>query len=274
MNSAVIVATTVILYLASAAMLGVRLFARSDHRSDSFWANKSGILTLGAIAVALHALALSHNLFTDPGLNLGFSSAVSLVTWTIAALLVIASLTQPLESLGIVILPAAALALVVDKVFPTAHVITDQLSPELELHIVVSIMAYGVLSIAAVQSVLLAIQDRQLRHRHPGGFIRALPPLQTMETLLFQMIGLGFILHSLALLTGALYMEDMFAQHVAHKTVLSLASWVVFATLLWGRWHSGWRGPTAIRWTLSGFTVLLLAYFGSKLVLEVLLDRY
>ncbi len=143
----------------------------------------------------------------------------------------------------------------------------------LRVHILISIFSYSLLAIAALQAVLLAIQNKHLRNRHPGGFIRALPPLETMEQLLFRMIGLGYILLSLSLLTGAAYIEDIFAQHLVHKTVLSLAAWLVFAILLWGRWRHGWRGRIAIRWTLVGFVVLMLAYFGSKLVLELILHR-
>lgn len=143
----------------------------------------------------------------------------------------------------------------------------------MRLHIVISIVAYSLLSIAAIQSVLLAIQNKYLRNKHPGGFIRALPPLETMESLLFQMISVGFVLQSFSLLTGLISLEDMFEQHLVHKTVLSLVSWAVFAILLWGRWRFGWRGRTAIRWTLSGFTILLVAYFGSKMVLEIILGR-
>ncbi len=134
-------------------------------------------------------------------------------------------------------------------------------------------LAYSLLSIAAIQSIVLALQDRRLRHKHPGGLTGALPPLQVMESLLFQMIGLGFIFLSLSLLSGIVYLEDIFAQHLVHKTVLSIVAWAVFGVLLWGRWHSGWRGRTAIRWTLGGFVLLLLAYFGSKLVLELILGR-
>jgi len=139
------------------------------------------------------------------------------------------------------------------------------------LLIVLSIMAYSLFAIAAVQAILLAIQDHQLRNRRPGGIIRALPPLQTMEDLLMQLILAGFILLTLALLSGFFFLEDIFAQHLVHKTVLSIAAWLVFATLLWGRWKFGWRGRTAIRWTLGGYIALMLAYFGSKLVLELLL---
>ena len=124
-----------------------------------------------------------------------------------------------------------------------------------------------------VQAALLAIQDRHLHNRQPGGFVRSLPPLQTMESLLFQMIAIGFTLLTLALITGSLYLDDIFARHLAHKTILSIAAWIIFATLLWGRYHYGWRGRKAIRWTLGGFFMLMLAYFGSKLVLELVLKR-
>lgn len=95
-----------------------------------------------------------------------------------------------------------------------------------------------------------------------------------MESLLFQLITVGFILLSVTLISGFFFLEDLFAQHVAHKTLLSLIAWCVFGVLLWGRWRFGWRGQTAIRWTLSGFGFLVLAFFGSKLVLELILRRY
>ena len=123
------------------------------------------------------------------------------------------------------------------------------------------------------QSVLLWIQDRQLHNRHPGGFVRALPPLQVMESLLFQMIALGFVVLTLSLFSGVLFLENVFAQHLVHKTVLSILSWLMFGVLLWGRWRRGWRGKTAIRWTLGGFFSLMLAYFGTKFVLELILHR-
>ena len=119
----------------------------------------------------------------------------------------------------------------------------------------------------------LAVQERRLRTRRLGGISRGLPPLVTMESLLFQMIGAGFGALTLSLLSGFFFLDNLFAQHLVHKTVLSIAAWLVFATLLWGRRRYGWRGRTAIRWTLSGFAVLVLAYFGSKLVLELVLRR-
>jgi ABC-type uncharacterized transport system permease subunit len=165
----------------------------------------------------------------------------------------------------------AALTIALMFAYPSQHILSEIGHWQLELHILLSILAYSLLVIAALQAVLLAVQDHQLRNRHPGGLIRALPPLQTMETLLIQLIATGFVLLSLALLTGLFFLEDIFAQHLVHKTVLSLIAWGVFATLLWGHWRFGWRGRVAIRWTLGGFLFLMLAYFGSKLVLELLL---
>ncbi|MGH8472324.1 MAG: cytochrome C assembly family protein, partial [Gammaproteobacteria bacterium] len=100
-----------------------------------------------------------------------------------------------------------------------------------------------------------------------------LPPLQTLEGLMFQHIGAGFFLLSLSLMSGMMFLNDIFAQHLVHKTVLSLVAWLVFAVLLFGRWRYGWRGRTAIRCTLGGFASLMLAYFGSKVVLELILHR-
>ena len=88
-----------------------------------------------------------------------------------------------------------------------------------------------------------------------------------------QLLASGFVLLSIALLTGWLFVENLLAQDLVHKTVLSGVAWFVFAALLIGRYRAGWRGRTAIRWTLTGFVLLALAYFGSKVVLEVILGR-
>jgi len=142
-----------------------------------------------------------------------------------------------------------------------------------QLHIFYSILAYSILSISALQSIFLAIQDYQLHHKHPGWALQMLPPLQVMETLLVQMIGIGVILLTASLISGFIFLENIFAQHLVHKTVLSLFAWLIFVALLWGRWQYGWRGKTLVRWNLSGFFILMLAYFGSKLVLELVLKR-
>jgi ABC-type uncharacterized transport system permease subunit len=259
----------ILLYLATGVLLGLRL-ARG---SEGALAAKPAVITLGMGAVILHAAIVYQGIVTASGLNIAFFNASSLVGWLIALLLLLAALTRPVENLGIILLPLAALTIALQNAFPTQRIILEPASWQLEAHILISILAYSLLTIATVQAALLAIQDHHLRNRRPGGFIRALPPLQTMETLLFQMIGLGFVLLSLALLSGIVFLEDIFAQHLVHKTVLSSLAWVVFATLLWGRYKFGWRGRIAIRWTIGGFTALMLAYFGTKLVLELVLGR-
>lgn len=267
------------LYSVLAVLLGKRLFADVHPNEPYSPENKNDtrkwLLTLGTAALLIHAFILYKNIFIEPslGLNFGFYNAASLITWLIVLLLIIASITKPIENLGIAIFPLASIALLLDIAFPSSHIILPNVVNELRFHILISVLAYSLFSIAAIHAVLLAIQNKFLRNKHPGGFIRALPPLETMESLLFQMIALGFILQSLSLITGMFYLEDMFAQHMVHKTILSIAAWAVFAVLLWGRWKFGWRGRTAIRWTLSGFVILLLGYFGSKMVLEIFLNR-
>jgi len=143
----------------------------------------------------------------------------------------------------------------------------------LEWHILLSLTAYSLFTLAAIQAIVLAIQEQHLHQHHPAGLMRKLPPLQTMENWLFKLIFYGFVVLSLGLFSGFFFLEDLFSQHLVHKTILSLVSWVVFAILLWGRKTFGWRGKIAVRWTLTGFSFLVLAYFGSKFVLEFLLDR-
>jgi len=268
MSLPVLAPLAILLYLSSAALLVFRL-----SRGIQDAPGKAGIIALGLGAVVLHAAVLQRHLLIHNGIDLGFFNASSLIGWLIAGLLLLAAIRRPVENLGIVLLPLAAVTVLMEILFSGHHVVQVFGTWQLQVHILLSVLAYSVLTIAMVQAILLAVQDRNLRNRRPGGFVRALPPLATMESLLFQMIGLGFVLLTLSLITGVLFLEDIFAQHLVHKTVLSIIAWVVFATLLWGRWRYGWRGRKAIRWTLGGFVILMLAYFGTKLVLELLIGR-
>ncbi len=263
------------LYALTGMLLAGRLFGRGAALANAVYLRKNWILSTGLIAVLIHMAVLYNNIIASPagGLNFGFFNAISLMSWLIALLITVASFSKPLENLGVIMFPAAAIAIVLEIIFPSNHLVLSSEVADLRYHILISIMAYSLLTLAAIQAVLLAIQNQYLRNKHPGGFIRALPPLETMESLLFQLLGLSFVFVSLALITGAVYLEDIFAQHLVHKTVLAIISWALLAILLWGRWRFGWRGRTAIRWTLSAFVVLGLSYFGSKLVLELILHR-
>ncbi len=262
-------AVACLLYAAAAALLGRRMQRGAEAVDVSSRAPLG--LALGGLLV--HGYLVLATTAVDGGLRLGLFNAGSLVAWAVALLLVVAAFRMPVENLGIAIFPIAGLLALASAIAPEGGALLSGSSRGLELHIVSSILAYSLLTIAAFQAVLLAVQDRQLHNRQPGGIIRALPPLQTMERLLFRMIAVGFVLLSLSLLSGLVFLEDLFAQHLIHKTVLSIAAWGVFGVLLWGRWKLGWRGRLAIRWTLAGFATLMLAYFGSKFVLELVLQR-
>lgn len=265
---AILGGTAVLLYATAGLLLTLRLAKTSLAHP---WP-KSLPLAIAGGAALLHALVLYQHMVLPEGLNLGFFNALSLVAWLAAVVVLLSSFVGPVENLGIVVLPITALAAALGLLLPSQRLIAHA-EPALETHILLSVLAYALLAMASVQALLLAFQDRALHRGKPGGLIRGLPPLMTMESLLFQMIAGGFVFLSLALLTGFLFLEDIFAQHLVHKTTLSIAAWVVFGVLLLGRWRYGWRGRVAMRWTLSGFGVLVLAYFGSKLVLELILNR-
>ena len=262
--------SAIVFYLASALLIGRKLFGnRPIHNKD-----KNLALLLGLGGFVLHAFLLRNSMVADQGINLSFASAGSLVGWLIAALLLVDSIKQPVESLAIIFFPVAALCLGVEQLLlPDQSRIASDLPTGLQLHILFSILSYSLLSIAALQAIVLAFADARLRNRQPVAIIRALPPLQTMEAYLFRIIWLGFILLTISLITGFPFIDDILGQHLIHKTVLSIIAWLVFAVLLWGRQRFGWRGRTAIRFTLAGMVTLLLAYFGSKAVLELILHR-
>ena len=230
-------------------------------------------LTLGFLAVALHAFALWQEIVAPEGLNLSLFNSLSLVAWTVAALVLVATVSKPLEALAVLMLPAAAVAVGLDLVMPGHRILPTGTPFGLELHVLFAILAYSVLSVAAIEALAVAFAERRLRDRRPTMVIHLLPPLRTMEDLLFQLIGTGVLLLTVALVAGFMFVQDLFAQHLIHKTVLSVLAWCIFVVLLWGRRQFGWRGIRAVRYTLAGFVVLMLAFFGSKFVLEVVLQR-
>jgi len=229
---------------------------------------------LAPAALLLHAAALAGATVQDGNLTLGVTEALSVFAWQAAVLLWVLGLAQPVQVLGVAMYPLAAAAALWAALWPTPVSAIPLSDWKIQLHVVLSLFSAGFLTVAAAQAVTLAAQERLLHGGAPAPLVEALPPLQTMEQLLFLMIGLGFFMLSLSLLSGLLFVDDLMAQHLAHKTVLSVAAWALFGWLLWGRWRWGWRGRTAVRWTLAGYGVLILAYFGSKLVLEQILSRH
>ena len=233
--------------------------------------NANLLRAIGLLALLVHGGSLYLQLITETGLALGFFNAASLVAWLVIAVTLVSSFRAPVLSLLLGLYPLAVITVLLAWLFPGHGSLLVTGEGMLVAHILLSILAYGILTIAAFQAGLLGIQNYQLKHKPPTRFIRTFPPLQTMERLLFQFLFCGELLLTLALVTGFVFLDNMFAQDVAHKTLLSCLAWVVFGVLLWGRYFRGWRGSNAIRWTLAGFLLLALAYFGSKLVSEFFL---
>lgn len=233
----------------------------------------AAITVFSVPGVILHGLVAYWAIDTANGTNLGIQAAAVLVTWVMAAFVLLAALRLPVASLLILVLPIAIATLVTRFAGQSSFVPRAHLSAELVFHILTSIIAYSILFMAACQSLVLAIQERNLRSHQGIALIRLLPPLETMETLLFSMLWTGIVLLSISIASGFAFLDDMFAQHVVHHTVLSSAAWVMYATLLAGHQLLGWRGSTAVRWTLIAFALLVLGYFGSKFVLEIILQR-
>jgi ABC-type uncharacterized transport system permease subunit len=251
------------LYLAAAALLARPVL-------DGREAPRAAALGVATLAVLAHAgeIALAHR----GALDLHFFAALSLIACVIAALTLIVNLWRPVAALGVILFPLAAALLAVDVFLapPTAPLALDW---QIKLHVTLALLSYGLLSIAALLALLLAFQERSLRRHRMPAFLAALPPLTLTESLMFRLIGAGFALLSLTLLSGALFVTNLFDQHLVHKTVLSILAWLVFGVLLLGRWRWGWRGRQAVWLTLAGMAVLILAFFGSKFVLELLLRR-
>jgi ABC-type uncharacterized transport system permease subunit len=223
--------------------------------------------SLWLFALIVHGASLILTWVHNPNGFIDFFAALSVVLWLTCFLLFLAQLSRPLESLGLLIIPFIPPTLL-GSYFAPVNSTALNLDNGLGIHIFTSLLAYSILTLAALHSLLLGLQIRQLHDHKPNILVRTLPPLQDMESLLFKVIALGWVLLSLSLISGFMYLDDLFAQHVAHKTILSILAWVVFAVLLYGHWRYGWRGKKAIRWTLAGFCLLMLAFFGSKFVLE------
>ena len=231
------------------------------------------IILLSILAVTVHGFTTLGALLSGDGINLGFFKVSSLIFLIINLAFLLGLLRRPLLNLLIILYPLSSIAVMTSALAPGTTGTFEGFSGGMLLHIGSSVLAYAVLTIAACQAAAVAAQDYQLRHRHTRGLVQILPPLQLMELMLFELLWVGLILLTVAIASGMVFLEDIFAQHLVHKTVLTIAAWTLFATLLWGHHQLGWRAQTAVRFTLSGFTVLMLGYFGSKLVLEIILHR-
>ena len=254
------------LYLVAAVLVAAGLYRQQR-------AVTGAGIGLGVVAAAIHGLVIVNQIAALGGLDANFYSTLSLVSLVVVVLLLLSALRFPVTEICILAFPGAALVVVLKLLMAPEPRTLELGAPLLEVHVLSSLLAYGVLGIAAINAVLIAVQDSVLRRHRGVGLLNVLPPLTAMERLLFQLLWTGWLILTVSLLTGLVFLDDLFAQHLAHKTTLSIASWLVFGLLLAGRWRFGWRGVRVVRLTLIGMAILILAYFGSKAVLELILDR-
>lgn len=254
-------------------------FFRSRWRGPALDQPQRGIsggergLLLGALL--LHALSLRLDIFDGGTLRFGFAIALSVMLWLAIALYWIESFYARMEGLQVLGLPAAAAAVALPALFSEHHVLANAGSPGFRLHFLMAMLAYSLFTLAALHALLMAAAERRLHRGRITPLLAGLPPLLTMEALLFRLIHVAFILLTLTLVSGIFFSESLFGKALTfnHKTVFAILSWLIFAALLVGRHLRGWRGRLALRWTLAGFAALLLAYVGSRFVLEVILGR-
>lgn len=227
---------------------------------------RSMILALVFLAVILHANLLYHWIDVGSGQNLTLFNLLSQTLWLMCVLLLIMAIRISIENLGVIIFPLTAISIGLATFFPGAHIVHLHQDIRQFIHVLLSLMAFSILCLAVAQAVLVAIQHHWLhRSRRMMFMTNMLPPLESMETFLFQMIGLGFVLLSVLIISSFISFAGSFTFYMLEKTILAILAWTVFAALLLGRFCYGWRGPTAIRWTLSGMALLILSYGGSRL---------
>ena len=255
----------------------------------SFWRNRQRVDTpvqvpgmtlferiLLLLALSAHGVSLAFATFSEGDLHAGFAIMLSISVWLAICFYWVESLHSPVNGLRIVVPPAGILASLVLLVFPGFSISSEIATlPIFRVHYVISALAYGLFVLAAVHAALMATATRQLHNAHVSRTMSGMPPLLTLEASLFRLIGVAFVMLTLTVATGVMltYTHAGTLFQLNHMTIFTVFSWLLFGTLLIGRHFRGWRGRAALRWMLAGFVTLMLAYIGSRFVIEVLLHR-
>jgi ABC-type uncharacterized transport system permease subunit len=241
---------------------------------------RTAISGVTALAWLVHGAAMWFDMTAPGSLRVGFAIMLSAALWVSVGTYWVENRNFALDGLRRLVMPCAFVAALLPALFPGSLMPLQGQTTAFGWHIAVAVLAYSTLTIAAFHAVLMALQESRLHARHAGrrwlgGALDQLPALLTMEKLLFRLIWIGFVLLSLTVLSGIVFSEQLFGRALPwdHKSVFALVSWLLFAALLVGRRWRGWRGKTALRFTLAGFATLALAYVGSRFVLEVILHR-
>lgn len=258
----------ILLYLAAVAAA-----AHSARRGSGRPVLREPAFYLAVVALLGHASWLAGFVRPLGEIAMAIADSASLMGLVIGAGGVLALLAPGYRGVAAILFGLAALLAAGTGSLPESREITEPGWP-LAVHVVLALGSAGMFAVAAMLVLLLALQDSQLRRVRPAAWLAALPPVESLEHALFTVIGTGMAALTVAILAGLLFVTNLFQQHLAHKAILAIVAWLIFATLLVGRWRFGWRGRKAARYTLAGFAVLAVAYFGSKFVLEILLGRH
>ena len=234
-------------------------------------------LAIAAFAFSLaglifHAESLYLDITAGEGFNLSLPGAVSLIGIELALIALLAAFgpAQRGVSAGMLILASAA------SLFTGAGggaESTGGMAWQLHIHVMLAMSAYGLLTVGAIVALYALVQERRLRAGKLSAINNLFAPLETNERLLYGITAAGFMVLAIAVATGGIFVENLFGQHLAHKAVLSVLALIVFGVLLAGRHIAGWRGKRGIYLYLGGYTLLCLAYFGSRFVVENILGR-
>ncbi len=268
MNATTISLIAILLYSISWVLISLHVRADIQNPQQASGKELKFYFVSWLVALILHILALHYPLIQGTAMSLNFFTLASYVMWFISLILFVTTLKRKIESLAIFVLPYTILSMILAMQFTTNLGSFVQMRSGLGLHVLISLLAYSVLLLASFQALLLSYQNMRLHTHQTSGLMRTLPSLEDMEHLLFRFIAIGVILLTFSLITGFIYLDDLFAQHVAHKTILSIIAWIVFSILLFGRWKYGWRGKKAVHWTLAGFIILMIAFFGTRFIQE------
>jgi len=255
------------------ALTAIYLRSVKDDKRDSDDSKIKTSFALACFGAGFHLAHAVKTSFVGQSLNFSLSSMLVLMSGLLAVIFLLGGLLMPIRRLGILVYPLTIVSLVFALLWSDQIITLDNRSLAFNAHIVISLLAYCLLAIAAIQALLYVYQERQLKSRTNPTMLMALPPLQTMELLLFRMVGFGFATLTLTLLSGALFSQEIFGHAFVfkHHTILALLGWLVFAILLFKRVKHGLRGSYAVIWTISGFLLIQLGYFGTKIVSESLI---
>jgi ABC-type uncharacterized transport system permease subunit len=233
-------------------------------------------VALVPVALVLHGMLLYERIIIPDGLDLGVANAISLLVALTVLIYWLAALAfKGLAGMLGLMAPIALAAVLLQVAIPTGHVVHYGGDPLFTLHFAIAMLAYSLFIVATVHSLVMLAAEKWLHRGVLPPFMKALPPLLEMEALLFRILLAAFVLLTLTVVSGLFFSEQLFGKPLTwtHKTVFGILSWLIFGGLLVGHYVRGWRGRTAVMWTLAGFTALLLAYVGSKVVIELILQR-